>query len=64
MWIVIAICAALIAGLILSIGTWKMLGSRRFAQAKPGDLWLHDPTGNLVEEDPEFKKPRNEGGLL
>jgi hypothetical protein len=41
-----------------------MLANRRFAQAKPGDLWLHDPQGNLVEEDPEFKKPRDEGKLL
>jgi len=62
--IVIAILVAIVFGLLLSLGTWKMLALRRITQAKPGDLWLHDPTGGLVEEDPEFKKPRDEGGLL
>jgi hypothetical protein len=64
MWIVVAVGAIVVFGLILSLGTWHMLAQRRFTQAKPGDLWLHDPTGGLVEEDPEFKKPRDEGGLL
>jgi hypothetical protein len=64
MWIVIAVIATVVFGLLLSLGTWKMIAQRRIAQAKPGDLWLHDPTGGLVDEDPEFKRPRDEGGLL
>jgi hypothetical protein len=61
---VIAVIAMVVFGLLLSLGAWKMVAQRRLAQAKPGDLWLHDPTGGLVEENPEFKKPRDEGGLL
>jgi hypothetical protein len=60
MWIVIAIAVAVLVGLVLSFGVTQ----RRWLRAKPGDLWLHDPQGNLIEDDPEFKKPRNEGDLL
>jgi hypothetical protein len=60
MWIVIAIVVAVLIGLVFTMSPT----TRRWLRAKPGDLWMHDPTGNLIDEDPEFKKPPNEGDLL
>ncbi len=54
-------------GVILAVAAWQIApryNRTAFRRAKPGSIWLHDPTGNIVPEDEEFDKPDNEGDLL
>ena len=64
---ILAFVLILVLLALLAIATWQ-LGARsnrtRWRRAKPGSVWLHDPTGNVVPEDDEFKKPPDEGDLL
>jgi hypothetical protein len=31
---------------------------------RPGSIWFHDTLGHVVEEDDEFKPPRDQDGLI
>lgn len=60
------ILAVVLVG-ILALATWQVaprFNRRWWNQSRPGSIWFHDPTGNIVPEDDEFKKPPNEGDLL
>ena len=55
----------LIAVAVLAVAWWAFQGrGSRTDAARAGSIWLHDPQGNIVPEDEEFKKPPDEGDLL
>jgi hypothetical protein len=53
--------------ILLAIAAWQIaprINRAWWDKAKPGSIWFHDPTGTIVPEDQEFKKPSNEGDRL
>jgi hypothetical protein len=64
---VLVLLLALMLVVLLAIATWQLApryNRTLWRRGKPGSVWLHDPTGNVVPEDDEFEKPRDEGDLL
>jgi hypothetical protein len=52
---------------LLAVALWQVAPSisrKAWDESRPGRIWFHDSQGNLIPEDDEFKRPRNEGDLL
>jgi len=65
--VVFVLLLVVVIVVILAVATWQVApGYHRtlWRRGKPGDIWLHDPTGGTVPDDEEFHKPPNEGDLL
>jgi hypothetical protein len=58
---------ALVAVFLLAVALWGVaprVNRKRWDEARPGSIWFHDSQGNIIPEDEQLKRPRNEGDLL
>ena len=65
--VLLIVAIALFLAALLAVGAWQLAPRYRrtwWNRGEPGSIWFHGPTGTIVPEDEEFKKPPDEGDLL